>query len=223
MGARTWTICSPQYDAVLTSGGDFTAVSSVNQPKLRNYLQTAIHDDIKVMSFPEWKGPASIPPPSYSRTSEVEPPKIRADKPASTHPCQLNDIKFFEICLRSGDALFLPAKWWHLVSASPPHSAAINWYFEPNLKAEDHSNVQPVENKQTLSSWGGDVSSKSPQPSSSLDSLGGSRDNPLVEIVLGGNLLEAPEPYIVHQCNCFSKGARGVAKLLFSRYFDADS
>lgn len=33
-----------------------------------------------------------------------------------------------------------------------------------------------------------------------------------------GDLLQATEQYIAHQCNCVSRGARGLAKTLFAKY-----
>ena len=33
-----------------------------------------------------------------------------------------------------------------------------------------------------------------------------------------GDILNAKEKYICHQCNCFSKGSAGLAKSLFDRY-----
>jgi hypothetical protein len=43
-------------------------------------------------------------------------------------------------------------------------------------------------------------------------------------IILSGNLLEAPERYIGHQCNCVTAGlAAGLAKAVFARYPYADT
>lgn len=39
-----------------------------------------------------------------------------------------------------------------------------------------------------------------------------------VEIVVGGDLLNAEEPYVAHQGNCESRGARGLAKVLFAKW-----
>jgi O-acetyl-ADP-ribose deacetylase (regulator of RNase III) len=38
-----------------------------------------------------------------------------------------------------------------------------------------------------------------------------------------GNLLDAPEQYIAHQCNAMSKGAAGLARALFNRFSYADT
>ena len=43
-----------------------------------------------------------------------------------------------------------------------------------------------------------------------------------VEIVVGGDLLNAEEPYVAHQGNCESRGARGLAKALFAKWPAAD-
>ena len=40
-------------------------------------------------------------------------------------------VRFEAVSLAAGDALFLPAAWWHSVRAAPPYSAAVNWYFSP--------------------------------------------------------------------------------------------
>lgn len=40
--------------------------------------------------------------------------------------------------------------------------------------------------------------------------------------VVERDLLSASEQYIVHQCNCVSKGARGLAKCIFQRWPHAD-
>ncbi|KAJ1444731.1 hypothetical protein M885DRAFT_552176 [Pelagophyceae sp. CCMP2097] len=40
--------------------------------------------------------------------------------------------------------------------------------------------------------------------------------------VVRGDLLAATEPVLVQQCNCTSKGARGLAKALFDRFPSAD-
>lgn len=37
-------------------------------------------------------------------------------------------------------------------------------------------------------------------------------------VVKEGDILRAVEPFLLHQCNCMSKSARGVAKSLFQRY-----
>ena len=36
--------------------------------------------------------------------------------------------------------------------------------------------------------------------------------------VINGNLLEAQEQYIIHQCNCVSVNAKTLAKQLFDKY-----
>jgi len=44
-----------------------------------------------------------------------------------------------------------------------------------------------------------------------------------VEIILGGDLLQASESFVIHQCNCITSGARGVAKALFDLWPAADA
>lgn len=39
-----------------------------------------------------------------------------------------------------------------------------------------------------------------------------------VEIVLGGDFLQATDTFLVHQCNCNSVGARGIAKAIFDKW-----
>lgn len=41
-------------------------------------------------------------------------------------------------------------------------------------------------------------------------------------IKLGGNILEAKEYMIAHQCNCISTSGKGLAKLIFEKYPEAD-
>lgn len=48
------------------------------------------------------------------------------------------------------------------------------------------------------------------------------RHTGVVECLVGADLLRATEPYVLHQCNCVSKGARGLAKALFARWPSAD-
>ena len=44
-----------------------------------------------------------------------------------------------------------------------------------------------------------------------------------VEVILGGDLLKSStEPFLAHQANCESKGARGLAKFLFKAFPDAN-
>lgn len=38
-----------------------------------------------------------------------------------------------------------------------------------------------------------------------------------------GNILDATEPFVFHQCNVMSKSARGVAKALFERFPEANT
>ena len=46
--------------------------------------------------------------------------------------------------------------------------------------------------------------------------------NGSVEVVVGGDLLRAREGFIAHQANCQSKGARGLAKVLFQAFPNAN-
>jgi hypothetical protein len=69
---------------------------------------SGVHD----ISFDEWSGGGSM--------GKIDP--------------QLSErrrVRFLEVELRAGDALFLPARWWHMVEAVAPWSTAVNWYFEP--------------------------------------------------------------------------------------------
>lgn len=38
-------------------------------------------------------------------------------------------VRFAEVELEAGDALFMPSRWWHQVSSTSPASAAVNYYF----------------------------------------------------------------------------------------------
>lgn len=40
--------------------------------------------------------------------------------------------------------------------------------------------------------------------------------------IVSGNLLDATEEYIMHQCNCISNGASGIARAIFDRFPYAD-
>ena len=48
------------------------------------------------------------------------------------------------------------------------------------------------------------------------------RSGSRIEIVPGGDLLSATEPFILHQSNCTSKGARGLAAAIHQRFPEAD-
>jgi O-acetyl-ADP-ribose deacetylase (regulator of RNase III) len=41
--------------------------------------------------------------------------------------------------------------------------------------------------------------------------------------IVNGDLLDAQEDYIVHQCNCISTEAKGLAKQIFDKYDYANS
>jgi O-acetyl-ADP-ribose deacetylase (regulator of RNase III) len=41
-------------------------------------------------------------------------------------------------------------------------------------------------------------------------------------VIKHGDLLEASEEFIAHQCNCTSRGARGLAKAIFARLPDSN-
>ncbi|OHT14843.1 hypothetical protein TRFO_14805 [Tritrichomonas foetus] len=41
--------------------------------------------------------------------------------------------------------------------------------------------------------------------------------------IVEGDLLSSKEKYIVHQCNCISKGAKGLAKAIYDKYPYADA
>lgn len=41
-------------------------------------------------------------------------------------------------------------------------------------------------------------------------------------MIIKGNLLEAKEKYIIHQCNCTSAYAAGIAKSIFDKYIYSD-
>lgn len=36
--------------------------------------------------------------------------------------------------------------------------------------------------------------------------------------IINGNLLDSPDTYIAHQCNCVTKGASGVARAIFDKW-----
>lgn len=40
--------------------------------------------------------------------------------------------------------------------------------------------------------------------------------------IINGDLLDAKEEFILHQCNCKTKYAKGLSKTMFSRYPSAD-
>lgn len=41
-------------------------------------------------------------------------------------------------------------------------------------------------------------------------------------IIIGGNIAEAEETIIIHQCNCLTEGAKGVSRILFDAFPAAD-
>lgn len=41
-------------------------------------------------------------------------------------------------------------------------------------------------------------------------------------MIISGNILEAEEQYIAHQCNCLTTYAKGIAKTIFDHYPHAD-
>jgi len=47
-------------------------------------------------------------------------------------------------------------------------------------------------------------------------------NNDYINIISGSNITEAQEPIIIHQCNCITKKAKGIAKLLFDTFPDAN-
>ena len=40
-------------------------------------------------------------------------------------------VEFAEVGLQPGDAIFVPAGWWHTVAGEGDTSMAVNWYFDP--------------------------------------------------------------------------------------------
>lgn len=43
-----------------------------------------------------------------------------------------------------------------------------------------------------------------------------------VDVVVGGDFLSANETFLVHQCNCVTVGARGIAKAIFAKWPQAN-
>ena len=41
--------------------------------------------------------------------------------------------------------------------------------------------------------------------------------------IIEGDICDAKEQYILHQCNCVTNSARGVAKVIFDKYPDANT
>ena len=77
-------------------------------------------------------GPGSV----SARFQPLWPPQAGAGAPAATSHEQEEDdntlfkaVRFTEVLLCPGDALYLPRGYWHAVEASGLSSSAVNWYF----------------------------------------------------------------------------------------------
>jgi len=89
----------------------------------------------------------------------------------------------------------------------------------PERSAEKRSGAPPKRSSLSASE-GARCSSSSSSSSSSLLAGGGRPGS--VTVRVGGDLLAVSSGIVVHQCNCVSKGARGVAKALFAKWPAAD-
>ena len=231
-GKRRWYICPPGADSSgLLLGADLGAISASRQPLPGSWSPAATEATTSAGGaaaaatgfvrggFSSWSPDA----PWAAMASGGPNRPARGGGPPS----------FIEVELAPGDGLFLPAGWWHLVRAEPPFSAAVNWYFEPPPLAESGGPaLAPKEPP-----WGKDPAVGPPQRGAAASFEGSAAESkpcapppPLpppprlrappgsVSVVPGGDLLSAAEPFIAHQCNCISSGARGTAKALFQKW-----
>lgn len=47
-------------------------------------------------------------------------------------------------------------------------------------------------------------------------------DNNFIKIISGGDITNANEQIIIHQCNCISKGAKGLSKIIFNKWNESN-
>jgi len=84
-----------------------------------------------VVTFGEWSCSGGGGGGGGGTTSQQREGRNQQRPQLSSSLATLPKIEFLEIELCAGDALFLPARWWHMVESASPWSAAVNWYFEP--------------------------------------------------------------------------------------------
>jgi jumonji domain-containing protein 7 len=77
---------------------------------------------------------------SSSNTFEIVPsqdvPPVRwSSIPDPTLPNALPEgITPIQVCLRPGEALYLPAGWWHYVQQAQETTIAINWWYDMEMR-----------------------------------------------------------------------------------------
>ena len=90
--------------------------------------QTQLHrdcfDNIYVCAFGERHWTITAP----NDTLEREPGSVSA---ASCAYEASDSIDFYRATLRAGDAIFVPANFWHSVRSDEAASVALNWYYGP--------------------------------------------------------------------------------------------
>ena len=64
---------------------------------------------------------ASVPPPPDGTNND--------GPPGSCHPLSLPPSGYARTSLGAGDAIYIPALWWHSVRSGRGASAAVNWYY----------------------------------------------------------------------------------------------
>lgn len=98
--------------------------------------QTQLHrdcfDNVYVCACGERHWTITAPDDKLAREAGSVSASMSAPSSANeAHPATAGGPDFISATLHAGDAIFVPAKFWHSVRSDQGESIALNWYYEP--------------------------------------------------------------------------------------------